>query len=314
MQKIQKKVHDLKFDLKNFSLLYIEDNIETQESMKLLLEDDVKIFYQAYDGKEALEIFQAKKPDIILSDITIPSLDGLHVAKEMKKQNKEIPIIILSSFDDKEKLLTSIEIGINYFLPKPIDMTLLLEKLQTIAKHITQKKEEKMQYEQLVCLAHYDTLTQIPNRFLFQKRLEEVQNKAARHSTSFAFFFIDIDNFKSINDTYGHATGDFVLCSIAQNIKKVIRLEDTFARIGGDEFTIITENIQESQEVKNLAKKVISAVTTPIIYKNKEFHITCSIGISRYPIDSTQITELLHKSDHAMYIAKENGKNNFFLN
>ncbi|WP_457749844.1 diguanylate cyclase domain-containing protein [Sulfurimonas sp.] len=301
----------MKSDLKNFSLLYIEDNKETQESMKLLLEDDVKTFYQAYDGKEALEIFQVKKPDIILSDITLPLLDGLHVAKKIKEHSKDTPIILLSAFDDTEKLLASIEIGINYFLAKPIDMTMLFEKLQTIAKNIAQKREEKMQHEKLVNLAHYDTLTQIPNRFLFQKKLEELQSRATRHTTDFALFFIDIDDFKSVNDNYGHNAGDIVLCTLAQNIKKILRLEDVFARISGDEFAILVENIQEDQALKKLAKKVIAAVATPILYEQKELYVSCSIGISRFPVNSTQTAELLQQADTAMYAAKKNGKNNF---
>jgi len=298
--------------MKNFTLLYVEDDKNAQEWMKLVLEDDVKEFLQAYDGQEALEIYKEKKPDIILSDINMPVLDGLSMAETIKKQDKEQPILIMSAFDDRETLMRAINIGISYFIPKPIDMEKLLDKLNQVAQTIQYKLDAQKLKEQEIAnlynLAHYDNLTQIPNRFLFNLRFDEAISRAKRRKGVFTLFFIDLDNFKNINDTYGHAAGDAVLRSVSKNIKSAIRVEDTFARISGDEFSLIIEDIDDDTYINNLAEKILQATSIPINYHGEEINITCSVGVSRYPKDSDNKKELLYLADSAMYKAKELGK------
>lgn len=301
--------------LENFTLLYIEDDLDAQERMKMMLEDDVKEFFQAYNGEEGLRVYEEKKPDIILTDINMPVLDGLSMAKEIKQKDKQQPIIVMSAFDDRKTLLEAINIGIDYFTPKPIDMDIVYDRLNTIAEHLQNKIDaqnaKKREMEELYALAHYDTLTKISNRFLFNIKLDEAINKAKRYNSKFTLFFIDLDDFKMINDTYGHAAGDKVLQSVSDNIKKVIRLEDTFARISGDEFSLIIENIDDKNYIDTLANKIIGAASTPVEFNDKTIHITCSVGISRYPKDSNSKEELLHLADIAMYKAKQQGKCNF---
>jgi len=301
--------------LENFTLLYIEDDLDAQERMKMMLEDDVKEFFQAYNGEEGLRVYEEKKPDIILTDVNMPVLDGLSMAKEIKQKDKQQPIIVMSAFDDRRTLLEAINIGIDYFTPKPIDMDIVYDRLNTIAEHLQNKIDaqnaKKREMEELYALAHYDTLTKISNRFLFNIKLDEAINKAKRYNSKFTLFFIDLDDFKMINDTYGHAAGDKVLQSVSDNIKKVIRLEDTFARISGDEFSLIIENIDDKNYIDTLANKIIGAASTPVEFNDKTIHITCSVGISRYPKDSNSKEELLHLADIAMYKAKQQGKCNF---
>lgn len=301
--------------LKNFTLLYIEDDIQAQQNMKMILEDDVKAFFQAFDGKEGLDIYKEKKPDIILSDIILPSIDGLTLTKKIRQIDKCQPIVVISAFDDREKLLEAINAGIDYFIPKPIDIDILYDRLNTIAQNLQNKKDadktKEKEHEILHALAHYDTLTQIANRHLFGIKLNETINKVRRAHESFALFFIDLDKFKNINDTYGHAAGDAVLQSVAQNIKKVIRLEDTFARIGGDEFALIIENEENISHTNLLAKKIMQAVSTPITFEEHKFHITCSIGISFYDGQLCSKEALLRNADRAMYVAKKEEKSNF---
>ncbi|UCN00249.1 GGDEF domain-containing response regulator [Sulfurimonas sp. SWIR-19] len=302
-------------NLKNFTLLYVEDDMQAQEHMKMLLEDDFKAFYQAFDAKEAFDIYKEKKPDIILSDIILPSTDGLTLSKEIKKTDKWQPIIILSAFDEREKLLEAIDTGIDYFIPKPVDIEMLYDRLHTIARNlqndIDAKKTKEKELEVLYALAHYDTLTQVANRHLFSVKLNETINKAQHSHENFTLFFIDLDNFKSINDQYGHSAGDAVLQSVAQNIKKVIRIEDTFARIGGDEFALIIENMKNTSDINTLANKIIHSVATPIVFQKHTFHITCSIGIAVYPTQGNSQEALLHSADMAMYAAKKDAKSRF---
>jgi len=128
--------------LKNFTLLYVEDNHDAQDIMKVFLEDEVKEFYQAYDGKEGLSLCKDKNPDIIISDISMPVMDGIEMSKEIKEINKNQPILLFSAFQNIETLTNAINIGIDKFIPKPIeDMNNLLEMLESIARNLQNEKD-----------------------------------------------------------------------------------------------------------------------------------------------------------------------------
>jgi diguanylate cyclase (GGDEF)-like protein len=301
--------------INKFTVLYVEDNKEAQNHIKMILENDVKEFYQAHNGEEGLSIYKQKKPDIIISDINMPELDGLSMSHEIKKINKYQPIIIMSAFDDRKTLLRSINIGIDSFVLKPVDIDVLYDKLNTMAEHLQNKIDadnaKKKTIDNLYNLAHYDTLTKLPNRFLFDVKLDEAISKATRNDTKFILFFIDLDNFKGINDTYGHAAGDKVLESVAKNIQDIIRLEDTFARISGDEFSLIIEDIEDNIYINTLADKILEATSKPIEFQDKQISVTCSVGISRFPQDSRLKKDLLHFADTAMYKVKKLGKSKY---
>ena len=303
--------------LENFTLLYVEDDYNAQEQMKFILEEETKELYQAYDGEEGLEMYKKHSPDIVLTDINMPVMDGLMMTQKIKEIDKDQPIIILSAFDDRETLLRAIQVGIESFVPKPVDVELLLEKLEKAAQNLQNKldaeelRERKL--KELYTLAHYDNLTNIPNRYLFNIKFDEAISRANRRDSAFTLLFVDLDNFKQINDTYGHAAGDAVLQSVANNIKSVIRLEDTLARISGDEFALIIEDEDNTDYIRNLSQKIQEAVSQPIEFQNKTLRITCSIGSSRYPHDSTSKDELLHLADIAMYKFKNEHTERDFL-
>lgn len=296
----------------NFTLLYVEDDEQAQEQMKMMLEDDVKEFYQAFDGEEGLALYKKVNPDIVLTDINMPFLDGLSMSKKIKKINDDTPIIIMSAFDDRKTLLNALNIGIDYFTPKPIDMDIVNERLEKIAKHlqnnIDAENARKNELNNLRHMAHYDTLTEVPNRFLFNLKLDKALARAKRNKSSVALFFIDLDNFKGINDSYGHGGGDIVLKTVSKNIQNVIRKEDTLARISGDEFSVIIEDITDIQYIDHLAKKILKASSNKIEFNNKIINMSCSIGISKFPNDSMDKKELIHFADTAMYKAKNSGK------
>lgn len=298
---------------KDFTLLYVEDDQDAQEWMQMMLKDNFKEYYQAFNGQEGLELYKKHRPDIIITDINMPVLDGLEMAQEIKLKNKEQAIIVMSAFDDKETLLKAINIGIDYFTPKPVDMDILFEKLENITQQLLDKKElqrlQQQEMQNLYNLAHYDTLTGIQNRFLFEENLNKALKRAKRMNYEVIFFFIDIDDFKRINDTYGHAAGDLVLKSVVENIKHVIREEDTFGRISGDEFALIMEiTSNKNCDANKVANKIIEALSKNIEFYGKNIKMSCSIGISCFPQDATTAKELLRKADLAMYEAKNKGK------
>jgi len=175
----------------------------------------------------------------------------------------------------------------------------------------TKTYEIKKQKEVLYLQAHHDDLTGLPNRVLFNDRLEHGIEVAQRHETNLALFFIDLDHFKQINDSLGHQVGDRVLIAVTERLKAKVRKEDTLARLGGDEFTIIMEGLKDIQDVSLLAQKIQKVLTQPIHIEGHTLYISCSIGISLYPQDDTDAHNLVKYADAAMYKAKEEGRNNF---
>ncbi|OHD96952.1 MAG: diguanylate cyclase [Sulfurimonas sp. RIFCSPLOWO2_12_FULL_36_74] len=171
---------------------------------------------------------------------------------------------------------------------------------------------EKKQKENLIHnLAYFDTLTNLPNRVLFQERVINMIPALKRNSKKMAIFFIDMDNFKNINDTFGHLTGDKFLIEVAKSIKSLLREQDTLARLGGDEFTIILEDVESILDIGFVADKIISRFKAPVVIEGKNFYTGASVGISIYPDDSESYEGLVKAADTAMYQVKEAGKNGY---
>jgi len=160
-------------------------------------------------------------------------------------------------------------------------------------------------------LAHHDALTDLPNRILFVERLDHAIAHAHRAGQQVAVMFLDLDRFKLINDTLGHSVGDRLLQAIGQRLAACMREDDTVARMGGDEFTILIENVPDPRNLPSLAQKIIDELCLPVFLDGHEIVVTTSIGISIYPDDSDQPDALIKHADAAMYLAKEKGRNNF---
>ena len=167
--------------------------------------------------------------------------------------------------------------------------------------------------KQIEFQAYHDALTQLPNRRLFLERLEMNLMTARRHRANLAVLFIDLDRFKTINDTLGHDVADALLIEIAQRLKSCVRQTDTVARHGGDEFTIILPDLHEPEDAAQVAEKILERVAEPVIVGANSIEISVSIGIAVHPYDGTDIETLLRNSDDAMYRAKQAGRNNYQL-
>ncbi len=165
--------------------------------------------------------------------------------------------------------------------------------------------------EILLRLANNDALTGLPNRLFFSERLSQATSMSKRYTRELAVLFIDLDRFKPINDSLGHAIGDQVLCEIATRLQDTIRKEDVLARFGGDEFVVLMENLFDKTDVAILAKKILETIVEPIYIDGHILYLSGSIGISLYPENNGSIENLLHCADTAMYKAKEEGRNNY---
>ncbi len=165
--------------------------------------------------------------------------------------------------------------------------------------------------QQLTFQAQHDAVTKLPNRFLFGDRLEQAIAQARRNQTNIALLFIDLDDFKLINDTMGHAAGDSLLREVAQRFLKCVRSTDTVARTGGDEFTVILSDLEAAESAQGVAQKLLRCLQTPFEINGRTLQISASIGISLFPDDGGEAEALQHHADLAMYRAKNKGKNGF---
>ncbi len=177
--------------------------------------------------------------------------------------------------------------------------------------HLKQIDAERSANEQM---ALHDPLTGLPNRNLLRERMEQSVARARRSHGRFAVLFIDLDDFKSVNDSYGHAVGDRVLKDIADNLLEQVRSEDTVARLGGDEFVVLSEHVQDTASAQIAADRISTAVSKPIVIRTGKradtihINVTGSIGISLCPNDGDTLEQLINRADEAMYSAKRGGK------
>jgi len=168
------------------------------------------------------------------------------------------------------------------------------------------KKQEKIEF-----LAFHDPLTGLFNRTFLKKQLENLMLLTKRHNKKLAFVFIDLDNFKIINDTFGHESGDILLTEIANRLKKSVRQSDIVSRIGGDEFVVVLNDIENREQVEIILKKLQSVLKKPVNIANNKIEITFSAGICIYPDDTENLNEIFQFADIAMYESKKSGKNKF---
>lgn len=171
--------------------------------------------------------------------------------------------------------------------------------------------EQKLALKRIEQLAHYDELTHLPNRSLLYDRLGQAITMAKRNRSNIALMYIDLDGFKTVNDTMGHHMGDLLLVQTAERLRLCVRESDTLARIGGDEFTILLNDTHERENVEMVAQKVINSIDQPFYLEGHATHIGASIGIARYPDDAPTRGTLLIVADKAMYAAKAAGKNTY---
>jgi diguanylate cyclase (GGDEF)-like protein/PAS domain S-box-containing protein len=169
--------------------------------------------------------------------------------------------------------------------------------------------ERKAAEERLAFLAHHDALTGVPNRLLLMDRLVQSIAHANRRNRYTAVLFVDVDHFKHVNDTFGHAVGDELLKAIAQRLCAAVRPGDTVARLGGDEFIVALDDVAEANDVAMVAKKIVASFVNPFDANGHELVVTCSVGASLYPIDADSPDKLIRCADVAMYAAKERGRN-----
>ncbi|MDH4944621.1 EAL domain-containing protein [Sulfurimonas sp. C5] len=259
-----------------------------------------KLFgYEPFEviGKN-IKLIYSKKNEITLSQCFDNIIHGINLNSEFHLRTKDAKEIIC----DVSLSASTDDIG---------RITGYIGYIQDITQQKETQKMLEIQTEKLRHQAHHDMLTNLPNRVLFRDRLDQNIATSKRNNNKFALLFIDLDQFKNINDSLGHHIGDEVLIEASKRLNSVIRSEDTLARLGGDEFTIILKNIKNSSGATTVAQKIIDVLKEPIIIKDLELYVSSSIGIAIYPNDTNEGDNLIKYADAAMYKAKDEGRNNY---
>ncbi|CAA6820985.1 MAG: diguanylate cyclase/phosphodiesterase (GGDEF & EAL domains) with PAS/PAC sensor(s) [uncultured Sulfurovum sp.] len=295
----------------DFSILYIEDDSLTQKIIVNVLGKHFSRIFVASDGIEGIKLYYEKKPDIVLSDISMPNLNGIEMTEEIKRHNPKQKVALFTGYNDLGYLNKAINIGVDKYILKPLDTKQMFTALDDIIESLKNEEEEEEYKEKLEFVSQHDDLTGLLNRRQFFFLLDKLQHRSNRENSSVAILGIDLNKFKPINDTYGHEAGDLVLKKVAQNLLSATRKEDIVARFGGDEFGIAIGFLKEKNKVFRWLDRIGKSFSEPLLYVDDDgiehsIETSCSIGITFHePSDKLPDLEaLMRQADRAMYVAK----------
>jgi two-component system chemotaxis family response regulator WspR len=272
----------------------------------------------AGDGNTALELVQEERPDLVLLDLVMPGRDGIEVTRTLKQDSalRSIPVVILSARHAPSDKVAAFAAGADDYVTKPFS----LDEIDARIKSNLRKRDLYLVLEQanrrlreantrLSELAVTDEKTTLPNYRAFRRRLEDELKRADRYGTALSLAMIDLDDFKSLNDTFGHTVGDQALRSVAQVLKSAARETDYVARYGGEEFAVLLPHTGPTEAMR-VAQRVRQSVSNGNGEADPGYRITLSVGIATYPNDPRvhEPDQLVAAADRALYAAKSGGK------
>lgn len=333
------------------NVLVVDDSKVIRSAIREILELGNIQVTEASNGLDALKLVKSSRPDLVLLDAIMPGMDGLSVLKIIRKSYSklQLPVVIAASKGGASEIVEALDLGANDYVSKPVDFDVLWARLSNqlmqkqaaeylhsaqirLEKQIKQRTSEldtsnkqlKKEIEvrllaenQLQKQANYDALTGLPNRSLATDRLHQTLIKAKRHNLQPCLAFLDLDNFKYVNDTFGHAAGDDLLREAARRLSECARESDTVARLGGDEFLLIldddskTKDKQRETGIRHVGERIIESFSKPFVIDGNELNITPSLGFAIYPKDGDDSNKLMRHADVAMYRSKHDGKNTY---
>ncbi len=349
--KVATEIQEVISSGRSLNVLIVDDSKVIRSAIREILELGNIQVTEASNGKDALELVYNNVPDLVLLDVVMPGMDGISVLKTLRKSYSklQLPVILVTSLGSSSEIVQALDFGANDYVTKPVDFDVLwarvsnqLMQKQTaeylrlaqnnLEKQIKQRTAElntsnqqlKKEIEvrllaegQLQKQASYDELTGLPNRSLAKDRLYQTILKSKRHHLQPCLAFLDLDNFKYINDTFGHAAGDELLREASRRLTECARESDTVARLGGDEFLLILEDDRTDREqqretgIRHIGERIIESFLKPFVIEGRELNVTASLGFAIYPKDGDDSNKLMRHADVAMYRSKNEGKNTF---
>ncbi|MCK4706729.1 MAG: diguanylate cyclase, partial [Gammaproteobacteria bacterium] len=282
-----------------------DDDPSIRLMVRHVLESENYEIVEAEDGLDAIKAVEKEHPALVLLDAVMPGLDGFTTCQQLKERGHgDVPVIMLTGLDDDASVERAYDVGAIDYITKPIKWAVLKHRVRSVVKSVmAERKVHRLEYR--------DALTQLPNRLLFVDRLEQAIARADRHRESIALMVIDIDDFKLVNDSFGHEAGDKLIKAVGDLLSKAMRRADTVARLGGDEFAIIIENVSGEDDAISIADNVTTILKHNVRLDNQETFTSASVGIAMFPDDASDASTLLKNADTAMFRAKEQGRRCF---
>ena len=305
---------ELDESLEGADILIVDDNKTNCEVLERRLTMQGLHCRTAYDGTTAIKEVEEKLPDLILLDVILPDINGLELLKKFRSENtsENLPIIMVSAFNDVDGIAKCIQLGAQDYLPKPLNGTILLAKVVSSLERKFFREREKELVNKLHIQATTDQLTGISNRRVVFEELESAYaDLHTNNRDDFSVIMIDIDFFKSVNDTYGHSGGDEVLKAMANVLKNYISEPNIVGRIGGEEFLAVIFDQEDIGSYCDNLRREIHGIK--VSYENHEISITASGGVA-ITSESGNASDVINKADERLYDAKKSGRDKFVIN
>jgi two-component system cell cycle response regulator len=297
------------------SILIVDDR-EANVSLvaQILSEDGYTRVTTTTDSMEVCALHRKNRYDLIVLDLQMPGMDGFQVMDGLKAEGSEdyLPVIVLTA--QPAHKLRALRAGARDFISKPFELVDVTTRIHNMLEVRLLYKKLENYNKVLEQRTLHDSTTGLPNRDLFDDRLTHAIALAKRHSWTLAVMFLDLDRFKNVNDTHGHAVGDGVLKEVAKRLLRHARDEDTVCRNGGDEFLYLLMNPQSSENIERIADALLNTIGQPIDMGDLQPVIKVSIGIAIYPENGTTGEQLIKNADTAMYLAKKTTAGSKFFN
>ena len=287
----------------NVTLLLVDDEAMNRDALSRRLVRKGYTVLTAESGPRALEIASEHRVDAVLLDVMMPGMSGIETLKRLRESRSaaELPVIMVTALDRSEDVVEALELGANDYVTKPVDFPIALARIRT-----------------QVSARRADPLTGLPNRVLFMDRLSRlVERNRKLPDVNFAVFFLDVDRFKTVNDSLGHLIGDELLLGVAHRLEQSLRATDTvsrfsgehtLARLGGDEFTIILDEVASADDARRVAERLCAEVAAPFNLQGREIFVSISVGIVMSDPRYEDAGAMVRDADTAMYQAKARGK------
>lgn len=297
------------------TILVVDDNKINLAAARKVLSNDYKVI-PVMKGDQALTYLESGDCDVILLDINMPDMDGFEVLEKIrqKERHRNTPVIFLTADNDSETETRCFREGAIDFIAKPFVPEVMLSRigrileLEELRRSLADRLEQKTkEVSDMRNKSSQDALTGLWNR----AHTQEAVNQLLQAGTKGALLMIDMDNFKAINDNYGHIAGDQTLKMFADTLRKYSEPEDILCRIGGDEFVVFVKDVTSKSELGNRASDIISDLCYKLEQCKFETNSSVSIGIAQAPEDGTEFDRLYNAADKALYYVKQNGKNSY---
>jgi len=305
-------------------ILAIDDTPVNLMTLGAVLEGEFDLQF-ASSGPKGIALALKTPPDLILLDVMMPEVDGFETYRRLVAQPslRNIPVIFVTALHDVDSEVTGLALGAADYITKPINVTIARHRIRNLVEREQLRKEVGLQRDQLRELAFHDALTGLPNRLMLNDRIHQTMAASKRSGLFGAVMFIDLDNFKSLNDAHGHDVGDLLLKDVARRLTECVRAMDTVARLGGDEFVVMLSELcadrhESAEQAAAVAEKIRASLGVPyrlLVSRPDqadsivEHYCSVSIGAVLFVNHETSQIDLLKHADAAMYQAKDAGRN-----